>query len=93
MDMSDFVKGLPSIFDEAITVQIRRVYDYRALVDIQASFLVDYIDDDDILYDIAEAQVDAMLRATPEVLPFICYDTWSDREYPEAWEQDSDEEE
>ena len=92
MDKSEFVKGLPNIFDEAITVQIRRVYDYRALVDIQASFLVDYIDDDETLYDIAEAQVDAMLRATPEVLPFICYDTWSDRIDPETWDDDSEEE-
>ena len=90
--MSEFVKGLPNIFDEAITVQIRRVYDYRALVDIQASFLVDYIDDDKTLYDIAEAQVDAMLRTTPEVLPFICYDTWSDRIDPESWNDDSEEE-
>jgi hypothetical protein len=92
MDMSEFVKGLPNIFDEAITVQVRRVYDYRALVDIQASFLVDYIDDDKTLYDIAEAQVDAMLRTTPEVLPFICYDTWSDRIDPESWNDDSEEE-
>jgi hypothetical protein len=92
MDMSEFVKGLPNIFDEAITVQVRRVYDYRALVDIQASFLVDYIDDDKTLYDIAEAQVDAMLRTTPEVLPFICYDTWSDRIDPESWNEDSEEE-
>ena len=90
--MSEFVKGLPSIFDEAITVQVRRVYDYRALVDIQASFLVEYIDDDETLYDIAEAQVDAMWRATPEVLPFICYDTWSDRVDPETWDDDSEEE-
>lgn len=92
MDMSEFVKGLPNIFDEAITVQVRRVYDYRALVDIQASFLVDYIDDDKTLYDIAEAQVDAMLRTTPEVLPFVCYDTWSDRIDPESWNDDSEEE-
>jgi len=53
---------------------------------------VDYIDDDKTLYDIAEAQVDAMLRTTPEVLPFICYDTWSDRIDPESWNEDSEEE-
>ena len=89
----EFIKGLPAVYDEAMTVQVRRVYDYWTLVDIQASFLVDYVEDDETLWDIAEAQVDAMLAQTPDIQPFICYDIWSDREDPETWDEVTNEEE